>query len=255
MCSAALLAACDRGDGAEPSTAPSQRPTHTPQATASSSHVESPSPSPSGGPSPTAPPQLDLPDDAPTTLAEPRSAADLAGDGYLDLVPADATVTDATHLTTPDDPIDQITVAWRRGEDVFAPELGLVVWQRFDGDPAWRAVHAFTDEPSSGVLGLEVATGDLTGDGIADLLTVEHLGGSGACGRWRVIAPSPGGAEEVFRKQACDAEIAIAGGALEIREAVFAPDDPHCCPSALRVSTLEWDGGAFVRTGSQIVEL
>ena len=50
-------------------------------------------------------------------------------------------------------------------------------------DGTWRAVYAFTDPARSGVFGIRVDTGDLTGDAIADLLSFEDLGGSGACGR------------------------------------------------------------------------
>ena len=63
-----------------------------------------------------------------------------------------------------------------------------------------------------GVLGISMEPGDLTGDGIVDLLTNEHTGGSGACGRWRVIASEPGVATEIFRRDTCDTDIAIAAG-------------------------------------------
>ena len=111
-------------------------------------------------------------------------------------------------------------------------------------------MYAFTDRPRAGVLGVSSQTGDVTGDELADRLTLEDLGGSGACGRYRVVAGTATGAEEVFSRQVCDTEIFIAGGSLTVREAVFEPGDPHCCPSAFRTSTLEWDGEAFVETSS-----
>lgn len=247
-----LMTACERGEGTEPSPAASS--THTPPDTTTAAASPSSSASPSPSPSPSEQARLELPSDAPTTFDEPRSATELARDDYAGLAPPGAEITVASHQVTPEDPIDQIAFAWRRGADVFASEQGFVVWQRFEGDPAWRAVFAFTDEPSSGVLGIELETGDLTADGVADILTLEQLGGSGACGTWRVISPSLGAADEVFRRQTCDARFRIVGGDLELREAVFEPDDPHCCPSAVRISRFEWDGGAFVKTRSEVVE-
>ncbi len=139
-------------------------------------------------------------------------------------------------------------VVWGRGDDPFARELGAVLWERFGEHPTWRAIYAFTDEPAGGVLGISLDAADVTADGFEDALTFEQTGGSGACGRWRLVAPFHGGATEALDRQTCDAQISIVGGHLELREAVFEPDDAHCCPSALRTTTLEWDGGAFVET-------
>ena len=62
-----------------------------------------------------------------------------------------------------------------------------------------------------------------------------------------------GDAREIFRREACDTQIAIAGGDLRIREAVFRPDDPHCCPSAFRESTLRWNGTSWEVVSSEVV--
>jgi hypothetical protein len=146
-----------------------------------------------------------------------------------------------------------MALVWRRGEDPFASQQGFVLWQRATPGSAWHALYAFTDGPARGVLGIDVDAADLTADGVPDVLTFEQAGGTGACGTWRVIAPGSEAADEVFRRETCDTEVAIAGDGLEIREAIFGPDDPHCCPSAVRVSRLEWDGRTFVRTRSEVV--
>jgi len=246
-----LLAAACAGGGAEGPTPPPTPSDTAATGTPAPSPTVSPSPSPS--PSLTTEIALQLPADAPTTLDQPLSTADIGDQGFGMLAPPGATVTATSMLVTPEDPVDQIAIAWRRGENPFASEQGLVVWQPFGSAPRWRALYAFTDRPSKGTLGIDVDAGDLTDDGIPDLLTFEQQGGTGACGTWRVIASAAGAASEVFREQTCDTQVQIADGGLAVREAVFGPNDPHCCPSAFRVSRLEWDGRDFVKTHSEVV--
>jgi hypothetical protein len=238
-----LAAACDGASGSDAS----------PSAPVSSSASPSPSPSvsASGAPSasPTPQPSLQLPPDGPSAVGEPEDVARITAGDFAALVPPDAEIGFREAL---DDPIDQIALAWRRGADPFASEHGFVIWQAFDDPPMWRAVYAFTDKPAKGVLGVSVESGDLTGDGVPDLLTREDVGGSGACAIWRVVVPTTGNAGEVLRRTACDTEIMIAGDALSTREAVYEPNDAHCCPSALRYATLEWDGERFVVTSENV---
>ena len=134
-------------------------------------------------------------------------AADLAliASGDLGpLVPAGASYENRSTL---EDPFEQIVLTWSDG---IPPDRrnGLIVWQRSE-DGTWRAVYAFTDPARRGVFGIRVDTGDLTGDAIPDILSFEDVGGSGACGTYRVIATSVGDASEIFRREACDTQIAI----------------------------------------------
>jgi len=252
-CLSLFAASCDGGaDGPPPVASPSR--THTGGVTSSpTTPAVTPSPTPSASSSPEITPPLQLPRGAPTRIEDPASIALIASGDRAPLAPPGAEITSVSVLATPDDPVDQIAFAWRRGEDPFASQQGFVLWQRQDPDPAWQALYAFTDGPATGVLGIDLDSADLTADGVPDLLTFEQTGGTGACGTWRVIAPRPGAADQVFRKETCDTTIAIAGDGLQVREAVFGPDDAHCCPSAFRVSRLEWDGRTFVRTHSEVV--
>ncbi len=199
------------------------------------------SPSPSLSPTPTPALQVDLPKDAPRTFTRALSS-DQVPVGQL--VPPHAHVVSAWRLGPPDVEVPQIGLAWRRG-NLFSAQLGFELWQAFADGPAWRVVYAFTDEPSAGDLGVRFETGDLTGDGVPDALTFEDLGGSGACGVWRVVASGTGSAAEIYRKQTCDTEVRISDGDLVMREALFAPGDAHCCPSRYRTTTLAWDGSAW----------
>jgi hypothetical protein len=131
-------------------------------------------------------------------------------------------------------------------------ERGVVIWMPFDDPARWEVVYAFTDPIAKGVLGIRTVSRDLTRDDVPDLLSFEDVGGSGACGTWRVVATGAAGATEVLRRRTCDADLAVVGDHLELTEAVYEPGDSHCCPSAFRTTTMEWDGAAFVETGATV---
>ncbi len=238
---ALATAAC----GGEDLSLPSGSPVPAgPSGTASPTPVLSPTPTPS-------PAALRLPEDAPTTFGDPLAPGDVP---LADLLPPGAQIARTWFLAPPTEQLALIGLAWGRGEDPFAREQGFVVWMRFEEGPAWRAVYAFTDPAAEGVFGIRLQTGDLTGDSIDDALTFEDTGGSGACGTWRVISPTSAGASQVFRRRTCDTEIAIEGGVLRVREAVFDEGDAHCCPSAFRITRFLWDGSAFRRGESELME-
>ncbi len=249
-----LFVACGDTIVASPTATTTTPTSDTISVSPSESPHSTPSNSPSGSPTadPTPEPELQLPADAPILVDDRTDLARVATGDLSPLAPPRSEIAFTAVQVTPQDPIDQIALAWRRGKDVFASTRGLVLWQRFEG-PVWRALYAFTDRPSAGVLGISLTPGDLTGDGVADLLTNELTGGTGACGRWRVVASEPGRATEIFRRDTCDTEIVIAGGELRLRKAVYEQGDPHCCPSAFRVTTLRWDGVSWRKTSSEIV--
>jgi hypothetical protein len=207
---------------------------------------------------------VQVPDDAPTSLSDPDDLALipedlptlLEGRGQVRVfVPPQANVTDGVIRARPEDPIDLVALTWRRGPDVLRPETGFVVWQRFADHPPWRVIYAFTNPPRREVLGIRLSSGDVTGDGIPDLVTFEERGGTGSCGTWKTLAVAEGGAEQIFQRRTCDAALHIRDGVLELQQAVYGPDDPHCCPRGHRFTTLEWDGSRFVRTGSRFEEI
>jgi hypothetical protein len=201
------------------------------------------------------PASVRVPADAPTTVDDPDGSHAVESGDLAPLAPPGSAITRSAILIGTGDLAEQIALAWRRGDDPFSSEQGFVVWQRFSDDPAWRAVYAFTDRPRKGVLGIRLDVEDLTDDGTRDALTFEQQGGSGACGVWRVVVSTVGAADEALRRSTCDTEIQIVRGGLLVREAVFEPDDPHCCPSHLRTSRLEWDGGSFAEVSSELVDM
>jgi hypothetical protein len=165
------------------------------------------------------------------------------------LVPPGTTVTDVWYAGTP--VAQTILVAYvEPGTDPLRQAHALVVWRRFEGQPdPWRPVFGLRDPPGRGVLGIRALIGDATDDGSPDALTFEETGGSGACGTWRVLDLAAN--VQVFKRKTCDTTIDVAADpvGLSVREAVFAPGDAHCCPSAMRTTLLTFDAS----TGDWIV--
>jgi len=243
-------AACSGSGEPVPSPPPTIRTTTTEMTQTPSPTPTTPSPSVS--PSPAVDPDVRLPEEMPAIVDDATDLALIAAGDFGALVPPGAGSANASVLVTPEDPIDQIALTWL-DEEPSGRRTGLIVWQRFADPPIWRAVYAFTDPLRKGVFGIRVDTGDLTGDRISDLLSFEDVGGSGACGTYRVVASTVGDASEIFRRETCDTEIAISRGDLRVREAVYRPDDPHCCPSAFRTTVLRWNGTSWEETSSEVV--
>jgi len=221
--------------------------------TGAPSPTASPSPLPPPTPSPSSPTPSESPRPIPPAWALPIEEDLLPGElPGAALVPPGAELTARVELPAGGGLPDQVAVAYGIGEDPFARQHGFAVWERFAEPPAWSVVYAFVDAPRRGVLGIRLQAGDLTGDGHDDVLVFEETGGSGACGTWRVVAATEEGTTLLFKRKTCDAELLIRDGALELREAIYEPEDPHCCPSAFRYATLEWDGARFVETASRL---
>jgi hypothetical protein len=236
---ALLSAACTRTAAPPPTSSP-----HASSPPPTSPTITPATPVPPSSPTATpVPAKLRLPADAPTTFARPLDPDQVP---TAELLAPGAQVTATWTMTPPRDPIALIALAWARGSDPFSQEHGFVVWERLEGQsPPWRAVYAFTDPAARGILAVQLSEGDLTHDGIDDVLTFEDAGGSGACGTWRVIAPSDGSAEQIYHQPTCDTQIVNTGGSLKVQQAVYQPGDAHCCPSSYLLSTLRWDGSGW----------
>jgi len=232
----------------------SDEPPRTPSGTIAPTTTQTtPSPTPSAEPSipdpgPAEDPDVRLPEGMPAIVDDAEDLALIASGDFTPLLPPGASHGSRVALR---DPIEQIVLTWSDGGPLRRRN-GLIVWQRPE-NAGWHAVYAFTDPARFGVFGIRVDAGELTDDAIADVLSFEDVGGSGACGTYRVIASTLGDASEIFRRDVCDTQIAISGGDLRIREAVFHADDPHCCPSAFRESTLRWNGTSWDEVWSEVV--
>lgn len=157
------------------------------------------------------------------------------------LVPRGTEPTDVWPAISPDGTQFALIAFAAKGGDPFRRARGLVLWRRFDDAPVWRAVYGVSDAADAGVLDIHALIGDATGDGSPDAITFEDTGGSGGCGTWRVLDIAAN--TDVLTKETCDTTIDLSPDpvGLEVRQAVFAPGDAHCCPSSMRISVLTFD--------------
>jgi hypothetical protein len=191
-----------------------------------------------GAPEPSAPP---LPEGLPPSIDDAVDAADVP---VAALVPLRGSVTGSWFGVTSEG--EAIVVAWAMpGDDPLRRDLGVAAWRRFDdGGAPWRPVWGVAYPRRQGVLGIEAVTADLTDDGNDDVLVFAATGGSGACGTSTAV--DLGSGHTIFeREDVCDTLITPGpdGHGLTVTEAVFDDDDPHCCPSQIRTTTLRYAGG------------
>jgi hypothetical protein len=185
-----------------------------------------------------------LPDGLPPSFEDDVAAANVP---TAALVPLGATVSGA--WTTMTSAGEAIVVAWEfPGKDPIRLDRGIALWRRSDdGGAPWRPVWglAFPAERDQPVLGLNAQIDDITGDGSPDALVAASIGGSGDCGSTLVLDLAAGA--PVYHSRGCDRVIEPSGDpvGLRVREAVYAPGDPHCCPSSFRESVLVYEGGAW----------
>jgi hypothetical protein len=149
-----------------------------------------------------------------------------------------------------------VLVAWvEPGSDFSRLPGGFALWVRHDAAPHWRAGLVERHDADAGIQQIDMSTTDLTGDRSDDALVFEGVGGSGACGRWLVIDLIR--RKETFRREICDGRIdpgPPGAPGLVLTESVYREGDAHCCPSAMRETTLEWSGRAWRVTGTKVIE-
>ena len=179
---------------------------------------------------------IELPPGTPAVFNDDVAAADLDASA---LIPR-GTHVEQTWITA--DPEAVVIAYVEPGADPFRADRGTLVWRRFGGAPAWRAVAWLPTSSETGVLGVDGLVADVTGDGLQDVLLAAYTGGSGACARWSVI--DVGAADEVFARDLCDGRIDPSPDpvGLSVDQAVYRVGDPHCCPSAFRTTVLTYDG-------------
>lgn len=171
-----------------------------------------------------------------------------------DLVPEGADVTGEWFAFTDDGVM--VLIAWAEpGSDYARLPRGFAIWRRHASSPYWRVGVVERHEADDGIQEIQISTTDLTGDGSDDALVFEGVGGSGACGRWLVIDLVR--REETYRRRICDGRIdpgPMGSPGLVLTESVYRKGDAHCCPSAIRATTLTWTGKAWRVTDRSSIE-
>ncbi|HWL90738.1 MAG TPA: hypothetical protein VNP90_05190 [Actinomycetota bacterium] len=178
----------------------------------------------------------------PRTFAADLEPSELPAD---ELVPDGADVTGQWFGFTGDGVV--VLVAWvEPGDDFFRLPRGFAMWGRHASSPHWRVALVERHGAEEGIQEIQMSTTDLTGDGADDALIFEGTGGSGGCGRWLVIDLTR--REETYRRELCDGRIdpgPPGSPGLVVTESVYREGDAHCCPSAMRETTLTWTGRAW----------
>ena len=229
--------------------------TDAPPSATAPSMTSSPEPSPTDDPTPAispTPAPATIPDGVPATFHHDVAGRALPLD---ELVPPGDEVTGVDHSRSSEGEFVVIVFA-TPGADPFAQARGFVVWRRdAGGEPPWRAVYGLAHGRRDGVLAISVDTTDLTSDGATDALIREETGGSGACATYRVIDASAGAA--IWKRAVCDTEIQPNPDPIGLYEVarIYGPDDPHCCPSAIRERVLTWNGTRFAVASEEMTKL
>lgn len=197
-----------------------------------------PTPTPIPTPSPPTDP---FPPGIPTTYGPNVAAEDVPPEA---LIPAEAIPTGQWFAFT--DNGVTILIAWAEaGADVTRLPRGIAVWRRAGSAPHWRLASVRTHRARAGVTEIQVTTADVTGDGSDEAIVFEGTSGSGTCGTWLVLDLRS--LDPVFDRDLCDARVepAPAEPGLVLTESVYLEGDSHCCPSALRRTTLGWTGSRW----------
>jgi hypothetical protein len=166
-----------------------------------------------------------------------------------DLIPEGADVTGEWFGFT--DHGVMVLIAWvEPGSDFARLARGFAVWRRHASSPHWRVGLVERHDANEGIQEIQISTADMTGDGSDDALVFEGVGGSGTCGRWLVIDLVR--RKETFRREICDGRVdpgPPGSPGLVVTESVYRQGDAHCCPSAMRETTLAWTGKTWRVTG------
>ena len=149
-----------------------------------------------------------------------------------------------------------VLVAWAEpGSDFSRLPRGFALWIRHDSSPHWRVGLLERHDADEGIQEITMSTTDLTGDRSDDAIVFEGIGGSGACGRWLVIDLIR--RKETSRREVCDGRIdpgPPGSPGLVLTESVYRQGDSHCCPSAMRETTLTWNGTAWRVTNKKLIK-
>jgi hypothetical protein len=90
---------------------------------------------------------------------------------------------------------------------------------------------------------------DLTGDGIDEAVVPISSGGTLGDIAFLVLAPAGDGTRTLFKEAPAGGSgglvVSVVDGQVMMTQPVYGPDDPLCCPGALRKTAFAWDGATF----------
>ena len=192
------------------------------------------------------------------------------GEGSI-LVPPGASLVDARRLP-PSSDLPGVVVLWARGPN-GARGSGLNVWQSPEVSrmpTEWRLIFrievtrpgrtvavgppgAEQAEPTDARSVTLIETGDATGDGRPDILTLEETDGSGGCGTWRLIALRGTRIESIFKKRGCELDLRIRTGMLRVESAISPKKCKNIHGCGRKRTWLRWTGTNWDKVRSRII--
>ena len=90
---------------------------------------------------------------------------------------------------------------------------------------------------------------DLKGDGVDEAIVPISSGGTMGDVAFLVLAASGSGTKTLLRELPLGGvggiAVAVVGGQLVMTQAIYGPEDPNCCPGALRRTTYVWNGSSL----------
>ncbi len=120
----------------------------------------------------------------------------------------------------------------------------------------WRRVVAAElqiDGAAGSVEPESVVYADLTGDGADEAIVPLATGGTAGVLGYYVFGMQGGRLVRLLTSQTPDVSVGVAGGRLVETAAVFALNDPRCCPSLIRRTFYRWNGSGLVPEASTIM--
>lgn len=130
---------------------------------------------------------------------------------------------------------------------------GVVLWrqERFrNGGLRWRSLYQRRYPPYAYVT---VETGDITGDGVPEVLHSSEQG-SGGCGPHYVVMAIGRRAREIFRRESCETHYRIFRRVFMINEPVgpCPVDGGAHCSGGRRLVRMRWTGTRLVRASVKV---
>ncbi len=139
------------------------------------------------------------------------------------------------------------TVATPRGvPTAMTPSLGIRELDLSNVDD----VKVIVSSTGGLFLQTSVTYADLTEDGVDEAIVPISSGGTMGDVGFVVLTPSGAGTKTLLKELPPGGTggiaVMVVGGQLVMTQAVYGPDDPNCCPGALRRTTYVWNGNALV---------
>ena len=115
-------------------------------------------------------------------------------------------------------------VLWARTTEPVPPS-GIRIWRV--GSTPLRLLYHRRFPPDTRA---DVRTGDVTHDGVPELLLEEPNSGTGNCGIRRLLDLRARSTQEIWRRYTCDTYVSLSHHRLVVTAGDYLAGDAHCCP-------------------------